>query len=45
MITIYRDNVPEAHNRVPFICQVCFIPNEHDDDITSSLRSDVIDPL
>lgn len=34
-----------SHNHVPFIRQVCFIPNKHDNDITSSLRSNVINPL
>lgn len=30
---------------VPFIRQVCFVANQHDNDITSSLRSDIIYPL
>lgn len=30
---------------VPFIGQVGFVSDEHDDDVTSSLRSDVINPL
>lgn len=33
------------HNHIPFIGQVRFVPNKHDNDITSSLRSDIIDPL
>lgn len=32
-------------DRVPFICQVCFIANEHDDDVTSSLCSHVVNPF
>lgn len=33
------------HNHIPFICQVCFVPNKHNNDITSSLRSNIVNPL
>ena len=33
------------HNLVPFISQIGFVPNKHDDDITSPLCSDIINPL
>lgn len=29
----------------PFLFQICFVPDKHDDDVTSSLCPDVIDPF
>lgn len=40
----WQDHI-KTFSPVPLICQVCFIADQHDDDITSSLCPHVLDPL
>lgn len=34
-----------GRNRLPFVCKVCLVSHQHDNDITSSLRSHIINPF
>lgn len=34
-----------GRNRLPFVCKICLVPHQHDDDITSPLRSHIVNPF
>lgn len=40
-----KTKTAEQIDNQPFVCKVCLVSHQHDDDITSPLCSDIINPL